>query len=213
MVADRMTKGYVEDQFATGVQHELGMDTPPDVTINGWPFLWQLYQRTFDHVEMTADRATLSDQHRSIRVADLDLDLHTVRASDDFATLTAERLAATGRLTWDELSSLVDGGEVAFAGEGRIKITSTVQVYGQDVDVEASGKPVLNAAEQQLEIHEVTLRVVGMDVPQEITDELLRMQVGEINLTLPMNLRVDALSVVEDGIDLEVSGTEVPLQR
>ncbi|NLT29336.1 MAG: DUF2993 domain-containing protein [Propionibacterium sp.] len=213
IVGDRMARDYVEDEFAAGVRQELGLDVPPEVTINGWPFLWQLWQRSFDHVEMTAPRATLSDQNRSIVVDDLHLNLHAVNASQDFTEIVAERLDATGRLSWQELSTLVQGGQVSQAGPDRIKIRYALEVFGESIDVEASGRPVLDAAAQKLEIEDVTLRVVGMDVPQVITDELMKLRLGEIDLALPMGLRVDALEVADRGIELEVSGTEVPLRR
>ncbi|MGJ3507124.1 LmeA family phospholipid-binding protein [Enemella sp. A6] len=213
VIGDNLTRDYVEEEFATGVQSELGMDVPPEVDIQGWPFLWQLWQRKFDHVQMNAAQATLSDQERSIRVDDLHVDLHGVNASQDYTELVAERLNATGRLSWDELSRLVDGGQVSAAGSDRIKIRYTLEVFGQTIDVEASGKPVLDAEAQKLKIEDVDLRVVGMDVPRAITEELMRLRLGEIDLALPMGLRVDALGVAERGIEVQVSGTEVPLRR
>lgn len=209
IIGDRATKSYVEKRVADTIQQELGTDAPPTVTVAGWPFLWQLWHREFGEATITADEITLSDDSRSVRINDINVDLYRVTTADDFSSAVLGQVDAAGLLTWDELSRQVGSGEVSGAGNGRIEILYTMVIFGQEIDVEASGRPVLDRASQQLLIEDVNLRVVGMDVPQRITEQLLRMRLGEIDLTLPMDLQITSLEVVDRGVAITVTGNNV----
>lgn len=209
IVGDRVAKSYAENRLAETIQRELGADTTPTVSIAGWPFLWHAWHREFDEASISADEFTLSDQTRSIRVSDVQVDLYRVTTSSDFSSAVLGQVDASGLLTWDELSRQVGSGEVSGAGDGRIRILYTMVIFGQEIDVEASGRPVLDRAAQQLRIEDVNLRVVGMDVPQRITEQLMRMRLGEIDLTLPLDLHITSLEVVEEGVAITVNGHDL----
>lgn len=215
VVADGVAEETAEERARTSVQQGLGADVPPQVDIQGRPFLTQALRGDLERVVVHSDRTALSTPRDTLTVQRLDVVADHVRSSDGFTTLTADRLTGSADVGYEEISRLagrpIAPGEDGPAGT-RWVVTVPTQVFGIEVPVSVDGLPVLDGEYgRQLVLSDVRLNVAGYDVPQVVADQVIATAVTPVPLDLPLGLGADALRSTPQGMTLDFSGEDVLL--
>ncbi|SDE47487.1 LmeA family phospholipid-binding protein [Auraticoccus monumenti] len=215
VVGDDVGAETAEERARTSVQQGLGADVPPQLDIQGRPFLTQALRGDLERVVVHSDRTTLSTPRDSITVQRLDVVAEHVRSSDGFVTLTADRLSGSADVDYGEISRLA-GRPIAPGEEGpagtRWRVDVPTQVFGIEVPVSVDGLPVLDGAYgRQLVLSDVRLNVAGYEVPQVVADQVITTAVTPVPLDLPLGLGADSLRSTAQGMTVDFSGEDVLL--
>ena len=211
-VADRLVEDRVEDRIAARLQTELGTPQPPDVDVEGFPFLTQAVDRELRSVHVVA-QDTSAAAPAGLAARRLDVRLEDVTSSSDYATVVAGRLAGTATLDLAALSG-GQGQELRYAGEGRVTTTAQRMLFGRSVAVRVTGRPELDVATQSVTLADVDLVIGGVPVPGPTAQALLRTVVRPIPIRgVPPRVRVTSLVVDDEGARAGLAGDDVVLSR
>ena len=94
LVVDRVAD-YVAEQAAAGeLQRSQGLESKPDVSITGFPFLNQFASGHYEQVIVTADDVRVGAADASLTLAKVRLDFRGVTASRDFTSFRAQTATA-----------------------------------------------------------------------------------------------------------------------
>lgn len=207
--AETMGRRYAEEQIATRVRQQLGLDVVPTATIVGSPFVTQAVQRRFDEVHVTSGAGWLATAGGIVQISSLDLELHGLSLDADLAGAVIDSIDGQVVVPWSGAGDLVDA-DLRFAGRddqgrGRVSISRTLDLQGLQLPITVTGRPDLDA-EQRLVLSEPALAVSGITLPAVLVTDLLSQQLTPVALPLPAGVRIDTLVVDDAGMVLTVSG-------
>jgi hypothetical protein len=172
------------------------------VSIDGFPFLTQLASGDFDEITVDAEDVPVGAAAHLLAIAHLHVVLHGVHVSDSFSRFRADRATATARVGYAQLSKAL-GSRVVYAGNGRVKATSSVTVLGRTVSGSVTARPELHGTSLGFG----DLQGVGSAVAAEAARLLGKVFSIDIPLTgIPFQVRVDSLTAGSGGVDLKLSG-------
>lgn len=186
-VADRAAAHVAESRVASAIQDAENLQTEPDVTIHGVPFLTQLVRGVYGDVGVR-----VTDLSRAgVRFAVIDVRLHEAHVPfgdvirSDVKRIPVDRVDGTALMTYAELDRLVGHGvHYSYAGNGAIRVA-------------AAGGVV--AAETAPHLH-------GRDLT------VLRTAVGSVSVrlpALPFHLALTSVDATADGVRVAVSAQHV----
>jgi len=200
-VADGVLRERTEDRLAAQAEQQIpGLDAPPDVTIEGFPFLLQVARGELDRVRVTADEATVE----GLLLRDVVVHLGDVTTEQPYTARTAEMTALA------PMAGIADavGLDVPLTADGA-DLVATIEVLGLEVEVvlrpEAVGRDV--------RVSLVGLRAAGAEVdPGRIPGVD-----GLDGLTfpvdgLPAGMELTELTVQPDGVLLRAEGADVVVE-
>ncbi|MET7538784.1 DUF2993 domain-containing protein [Streptomyces sp. NPDC005507] len=222
VIADRVAVNYAEGEAADRVRTSEGLASTPDVSIKGFPFLTQAASGTLDDVEIGIKDYDAKSGGESIRIADLNAEMHGVEFNSSFSSATAESATGTARISYAELLKAVrkqDAAQVApgvtaqidrlsYGGGDKVKVgitvhtalgtlhptvLSSIKVTDGKVSARADSLPKVGA----LELAEGRIRAVT-DFQQAIDD-------------LPAGIELDRVEAVKDGVEISVKGSKLDL--
>ncbi|WP_405782241.1 DUF2993 domain-containing protein [Streptomyces sp. NBC_01378] len=222
VIADRVAVNYAEGEAADRVRTSEGLASTPDVSIKGFPFLTQAASGTLDDVEIGIKDYDAKSGGESIRIADLNAEMHGVEFNSSFSSATAESATGTARISYAELLKAVrkqDAAQVApgvtaqidglsYGGGDKVKVgiavhtpvvtlhptvLSSIKVTDGKVSARADSLPKVGA----LELAEGRIRAVT-DFQQAIDD-------------LPAGIELDRVQAVKDGVEISVKGSKLDL--
>ncbi|MGD7708284.1 LmeA family phospholipid-binding protein [Microlunatus sp. Y2014] len=213
VLADTVGRQYAEGEVATRVQTELGLTSPPAVSIGGTSFLVQAASQNFAEVSVTGDRVEMDAAVGRVTLTGVDLTLSDVSSQDWFTTITVGTLHGSGTAPWETVSALA-GTELRHAdpdaqGRGRVVISQNLEFRGLSVPITLTGRPEINAATGQLTLAEPTVAVSGIDLPAELVSDLLTRNLKPIDLELPHGLQVTDVTSTPDGMVLTLAGSDI----
>ena len=222
VAADRIAVHFAENKAADKIRTSEGLDRTPDVSINGFPFLTQVAGGTLDDVEIGIQDFEASSGKDSIRVADLDAEMHGVKFDSSYSSATAATATGTARIDYAELlaaikkagpaqvapgvTAWIDG--LAYGGDHKVKVTvaiktplgtlkptvlSTVDVSGGKLSAHADSLPEAGA----FKLAEDRIRGVT-DFRQALDD-------------LPAGIELDRVRAVQQGMEITVKGSDLDL--
>ena len=208
--------GYAErevERIATSdLQRQLATPEPPTVDIEGSAFLPQVAARSFGSVHVVADQVGARSEQTLI-IAHVDLRLTDVSNQDWFNTMTVSHAEGTARIDYDVLQAMA-GIPLTYVGDGRVEITTTTTVLGQNVNARITGKPRLNVSDQTVTLADPQITVAGVNLPEFTAQALLRAVLKPIPIgSLPMGLTVIAIDPRDDGIHADLVGDNLPITR
>ncbi|WP_394432832.1 LmeA family phospholipid-binding protein [Streptomyces sp. SGAir0957] len=222
VIADRVAVHFAEDKAADKIRTSEGLADNPDVSIKGFPFLTQVVGGTLDDVEIGIKNYDAKSGGDSIRIADLDAEMHGVEFDSSYSSATAESATGTARISYDELLKAVKKGDVAqvapgitaqidglsYGGGDKIKVAvsvktpvgtlhptvlSAVDVADGKVSARADSLPKIGA----FDLAEGRVRAVT-DFQQAIDN-------------LPAGIELDKVQAVKDGVEITVKGSKLKL--
>jgi hypothetical protein len=140
LVADRGGKFALERIAAGEMQKSMDTKGRPDVSLGGFPFLPDLIRQRFSTVTVSMREADVG----RARVARVDAVLHGVTRRS--GGVQAESIKGTGLLTYAAMTQAAREqtslpARVEYGGDGLVKVTAGVVVFGQDLSASASGRP------------------------------------------------------------------------
>ena len=209
-VADRVAVHYADKEVTHLAAEKYGYqnstDGHLDVSIEGFPFLTQVFSQNLDHVELTAEQFTVDTTNNALGgylpVKRLRLDLRGVQVTS-LTARSAEANLATGTLTlsYEALSGVVT--RLAGSG-GPIRISQAPGSTGQAARVKVTGTVggrELNSTGTLLaQGTEISLNLPGAAQPS-----------ATWRVQLPENVGFTAARATSDGEQISMVGHQVNL--
>jgi hypothetical protein len=202
---DRFAQHRAEQKAATALQPRLGTPQPPQVDIEGFPFVTQVASRLIDRIHIVADQiGTTNDA--LLTLAHTDLVLTDVATNDWFKTMNISHAEGTALLDYAKLSSLA-GAPMTYGSDGRVELDIKTTVLGRDVEAVVSGTPRLNAKEQTMTLSDAKIAVAGVNLPEFTSQALLVALLKPIPLKgMPLGMTVTRITAAEDGVHVDLVG-------
>ncbi|WP_413800631.1 DUF2993 domain-containing protein [Streptomyces iranensis] len=208
VAADRIAVYMAESKAADKIKSSQGLTTTPNVSIKGFPFLTQVVGKELDEVDVGVDGLTTdAGDGRSVRVTELDAQLHNVRISGNFSSASADRATGSAHISYADLSQAAGPGiTVAYdpSGTNKVKITGSLLGFS------------LTAHSQVTIVNGNTIRLHAESIPggsiPQWEDKVREKADMERKIEgLPTGMRLDKVDTSKDGIDVSVAGNNVQL--
>ncbi|MGK5531798.1 LmeA family phospholipid-binding protein [Streptomyces sp. URMC 129] len=220
LIADRIALSMAQGEVASQARSSLSLDSEPDVSIKGFPFLTQVLGNHLDRVDLGLDGYEALVDEQTLTLEELDVRLDDVELGDGYSSAVAARAGGEGLISYEELTRAYGellavsgtgfGVEFGHAGEGRLLLTLQASVLGQSLDVgEVAGDVVLENGSIRLEVADEDIPDTGgPEVQAAIREQLdiVRPITG-----LPDGLSLDSLEPTEDGLALTITGRDVDI--
>lgn len=207
-VIDRVAESYAEGAVADRIDAEL--DQRPDVEIGGISFLVQALTGHYGKITVSGDRASRAGIAVTDFRADLegvDLPLKDVLAGDVDEVPTDE-IRGSALVRFDDLAAVaakrVPGITLSAAGKERVRVTGTVTVAGQRLEVSTVSEVAIT--DKKLTVRAVGYEVAGVEAPAAVAEAIgSRLDITVDLPTLPYRLTIDDLTISKDGVRLAAS--------
>ncbi|BEP12791.1 hypothetical protein acdb102_11020 [Acidothermaceae bacterium B102] len=203
IVADRFAARVAGQVVADRIKASQHLTTTPTVKINGFPFLTQLMNGSYDDVDASAADV----RNGNVRATSLTLHLHGVHVTamdvltQSVKTISVDRADGSVLLSYADINALVkaDGVKVTPGKNGVVTVAGSVVVGGQTFKGSGSGSVEATAAGIKVTIS--GLKAAG--VPAAVT-ALLRTKLSFLipNTSLPYGIKVKTVVVSATGVDV-----------
>lgn len=230
VIADRVAVGFAENKAADRIKSTEGLANTPDVSIEGFPFLTQVVGGELDDVkigikdyEASTGGAGSAGGTGTIRIDDLNAEMHGVAFNGDYSSATAGSATGSASIGYAELlktaksqPTQVGPGVTARVvglsdgGNGKIKVAVEVSIGGTKVPQPVSVlSSVTVVGGNTVKVHADSLPKMGVDLAENrvrsITD--FEQKIGE----LPGGIQLDTVQAAANGVDVSVKGSNVKL--
>jgi hypothetical protein len=204
-LGDRYAQHRAEHRVATALGPHLGTPEPPQVDIEGFPFLTQVMVGSVGKIHIVADQLGVSNNAPVILVH-ADLVMTDVATNDWFKTMKITHTEGTALLDYTKLSALA-GAPLTYGSEGRVQIVHKTTVLGREVDAVITGAPRLDVDEQTMTLSDAKISVAGVNLPDFTAQALLAALLKPIPLKgMPIGLTVMSIEAAGDGLHLALTG-------
>lgn len=206
VAADFGARAYAEYRAAGAIATELGLTQTPDVSIEGFPFLWHAVQGSYPEVIVTAsnvDEGVLPGTRARVDLSTVSLPLRDAIVGDT-SHLTAAATALQVLIPLTSLQAALGRTDVTLsaAPNGGLRVGSTVTVAG--VSFPVSGTAQLSVADDTLTLSVDSLSAAGVDLTP-LAEAAASALASGLTTTVPLQ---DLPFTVTSG-DVEVSGSDV----
>ncbi|MFF0724504.1 DUF2993 domain-containing protein [Streptomyces sp. NPDC004134] len=209
VAADRLTVFIAEGKVAEKIQARQGLEGSTEVSINGFPFLTQIYGKHLDDVDVTmtgirADPAAAGTGER-LMISEFSVDLSGVELDGDYGGATAESAEGSAVITYEALSVVagLKGVSFAYGGEGKVKVTASAAALNAPEPAEVLSTVSTEGGDTiRLEADEVP--AAGVPGAEEAVRDAVDLdrRVGG----LPDGVRLEMVTATADGIVVDVTG-------
>ncbi|GGZ09427.1 DUF2993 domain-containing protein [Streptomyces nitrosporeus] len=203
---------YFAESEAEGRVRFAGAETGrTEVSIKGFPFLTQVAGSELGQVDVEVSDIEASAAGRTIRISEIRARLHEVVLGAGYTSATASRATGTAVVSYADLTAVADEGvTVAYGGNGKVKVTGSVEipVLGKTVSRSVLSTVALTGGD--------TVEVRADEVPGEGIpglEDLVRSKTDFERKVggLPEGLRLERIEVAPGGLEISVSGTDIAL--
>lgn len=209
-VLDRVAVAGVQREIAAQAAAKYDLAVPPEVTIEGIPFLTQAIAGRYERVDVAAGRMTVA----GVALSRVDFTLYGVTARLEDLVLNpqrvdmrAERVEGAVVVPVATLNQRAPRGiKVSVAG-GALTVKGEITVLGRQVPAEATMKVDVTEGGLQLVPEKVTLGG-GIAVPEPERFLSYRVPIGK----LPYNLKLTDVQAVPEGLRISGTASNVPLR-
>jgi hypothetical protein len=230
VIADRVAVGFAENKAADRIKSTEGLASTPDVSIEGFPFLTQVVGGELDDVkigikdyEASTSGAGSAGGTGTIRIDDLNAEMHGVAFNGDYSSATANSATGSASIGYAELlktaksqATQVGPGVTARVvglsdgGNGKIKVAVEVSIGGTKVPQPVSVlSSVTVVGGNTVKVHADSLPKLGVDLAENrvraITDFEQKID------KLPGGIQLDTVQAAANGVDISVKGSNVKL--
>lgn len=203
VAADRIALHIAENKAADTLQSSQHLNTKPDVSVAGFPFLTQLIAGEFDEVTISAHDLQVGND--ALTVAAVVVHLHHVTVPHDYSSVRARTADATGTITYAQLSQALHV-PVHDAGNGRLVAHPTVQVNGRSFTGTVSAIPQASAR-RAITFRDPRLQVGATQLPRAAARAVVNVFSRQVSLAgLPFAIRVTGATVAPDGLTISLAG-------
>lgn len=199
LVGDRLSHAYAEDTIASKIQQRGFGVVKPDVTIDGFPFLTQVAARHFPRGHLIAH-----DIHEGpLTIAGISGDARDVRIRSGFRKGTIGTVDGTATIGFGDLTRAAGRSGLRLYAAGPDTVTMQVTVG------KLSGTATAQVTQVGGGIRVHTVSVEGFPVTA-LGDKLdFTVPIPP----LPLDLMVRSLSVTSRGVELGITGANIPFGR
>jgi hypothetical protein len=206
VAADFAGRAYAENRAAGAVQSELGLTTPPDVSIEGFPFLWHAVRGSYPEVIITAsdvDESALPGTRAQVDLTTVTLPLRDALAGDT-SNLTAQATALQVVIPLSSLQAALPRQDVTLAAgpNGTLQVSGTVAVAG--VNIPVTGTATLSVANDTLTLSVDSLSAAGIDLTP-LAERAASALASGLTTTVPLT----GLPFTVTSGDVQVAGGDV----
>ncbi|GAA1350954.1 LmeA family phospholipid-binding protein [Streptomyces beijiangensis] len=222
VAVDRIAVNVAENKAADKIRSSQGLNSTPDVSIKGFPFLTQVASSELDEVDVKLAGITATAQGRSIQLTEVRAELKNVKINSSFSSAVAASATGSARVSYADLTkSAPKGATVSYAGaeraaKGQVKVTGSIAdlLTGAGISVPESLKalPPLSTYSTVSLVGGDQVRLHAESLPPLVEDSLRK--VVDYNLKidgLPSSIKLDKTAAAEDGIEFSGTGTNVDL--
>ncbi|WP_103510955.1 DUF2993 domain-containing protein [Streptomyces sp. SM13] len=209
IAVDRAAVWFAESEAEDRVTISGGGPATTEISIKGFPFLTQLAGSQLDRVDVSLTGMETSAAGRAMRVSEVRAELHDVKLGSGYRSATAARATGTALVSYEDLTAAAsDGVVVEYGGNGKAKVTGTVEVLGRPIS-----RSVLSTV-ARVDGHTIKMhadKVPGEGLPG--VEELIRKKTdfeGDVD-GLPKGLELHQVKVTEKGLEISVTGSDVAL--
>jgi hypothetical protein len=142
VVLDRVAVGAADNAVAARIQTQQNLQSRPDVSIRGFPFLTQAIGGTYDDVTLTVHhyrRAAIAVDTITVDLRGVHVPLHAV-LSQHVSSVPVDSASAKVLLSYADLNDYLrdKGITVASVGGTRVRVSGSVTVAGQKVTADGT---------------------------------------------------------------------------
>jgi len=215
LAADFGTRAYAESRTAEAVQAELGLSAAPDVSIEGFPFLYHAVRGQYPQVIITAsniDNALLPGIRATLTLSQVTLPPRDA-LSGNTSQLAAQATMLQVLVTLSSLSAALGQPNLTLsaAPDGSLAVATSVSVFGQQIPL--TGTATITVADDTLTISVGTLTAAGIDLTSAVTAAANSLA-GGLSRSFPLSglpFSVTAADVSVVGGDVVLSATSGPV--
>lgn len=207
VAVDRAAVYFVESEAEGRVAVTGATIGSTDISIKGFPFLTQVAGSQLDEVDVEISGIETDADGRRIRISRMNAALYEVKLADGYSSATAARATGTAVISYEDLTKAAgDGVVVGYGGNGKVKVTGSVDILGRPLS-----RSVLSTV-TLIDGHTIKVhadKVPGEDIPgleglvRQKTD--FEREVGG----LPSGLKLRRIQPTADGLEISVTGTDV----
>lgn len=206
IAADFGARAYAEYRTAEAVRTELGLTQNPDVSIEGFPFLWHAVQGSYPAVILTATNV----DERLLPGTTVRVDLNTVTLplgdalKGDTSHLAAESTQLQVLIPLSSLQAALPRPDVTLSAgpDGTLQANASVTVLG--VTIPLTGAAKLSVADDQLTLTVDNLSAAGIDLTPAAQQAAAALSTG-LTTTIPLA----GLPFTVTSGDVQTTGTDV----
>jgi hypothetical protein len=168
VAADFGARAYAEYRAASAIQAELGLTQSPDVSIEGFPFLWHAVQGSYPQVIISAgnvDQGRLPGSQARVALTTVAMPL-TDAVAGDTSHLTAQATNLQVVIPISSLQAALPRQDVTLSAgpNGTLQASTVLSVAG--VTIPLTGSASLSVADDQLTLSVDNLSAAGIDLTQ-----------------------------------------------
>lgn len=206
VAADFGARAYAEYRAASAVQTELGLPEPPDVSIEGFPFLWHAVQGSYPEVIINAGEVgagRLPGTQARVTLTTVALPLRDAMAGDT-SNLTAQATNLQVTIPIASVQAALPRPDVTLSAgpNGTLQASTSLTVAG--VTIPLTGSATLSVADDQLTLTVDNLSAAGMDLTRAAQQAAAAVSSG-LTTSIPL---VGLPFTVTSGT-VQTSGTDV----
>lgn len=200
---------YATAQVEKAIAAELDLPTEPDVSVSGFPFLYQAFRGDYGTITIATSSLALGEVDNvsaTITLSDVKIPFSDA-VSGNTDNFTAARADLRASIPTTSLAAAAGQPDLTIAAgpSGTLLLKTQAQILDQTVPVSATADAII--ADGQLK---VTISGLTSDIalPQEIADQLTQ----QLSLNIPLSGLPVALSaggIQVDGPNVLVTGTAV----
>ncbi|MET4644740.1 hypothetical protein ABID95_004489 [Streptomyces atratus] len=209
IVVDRAAVYFAESEAEGRVEISGSTIGSTDISIKGFPFLTQVAGSSLHEVDIELTGIETDAAGRRIRISEMNAELHDVTLADGFSSATAARATGTATVSYEDLTHAADDGVVVqYGGNGKVKVTGAVEILGRTLKRSVTSTVTL--------VDGHTIRVHADKVPGEGIpglEGLVRRKTDferEIG-ALPNGLKLQRIEPTKKGLEISVTGSDIPL--
>ncbi|MCA1222532.1 LmeA family phospholipid-binding protein [Streptomyces sp. 8L] len=229
VAADRIALHFAEGKVADRLQSSENLDSKPDVSVKGFPFLTQVAGKSLDEVDVGLGRLTATANGQAVHITQVKAVLKNVRIDSSFSSATAGTAEGSARVSYADLAAAVPkGATVSYAGperaaKGQVKVVAkATQVMKAEHIPDPSGLVERLLAGKTLTAYgTVTMKgdvlkldfddVSGLPVPG-LADQIKGLINSDLKIDgLPSTVTLSKVTASQDGLRFSGTGTNVAL--
>ncbi|WP_329456586.1 LmeA family phospholipid-binding protein [Streptomyces sp. NBC_01497] len=229
VAADRLALHFAEGKVADRIQSSEGLDSKPDVSVKGFPFLTQVAGKSLDEVDVGLGHLTATANGHAVQVTQVKAVLKNVRIDSSFSSATAGTAEGSARISYADLATAVPkGATVSYAGperaaKGQVKVVAKAtdvleaenipdpsglvkQLLG-DKTLTAYGTVTMKGDDLRLHFDDVS----GLPVPG-LADQIKGLINSDMKIDgLPSSVTLSKVTASQEGLQFTGTGTDVSL--
>lgn len=224
VIVDRVGHARAQRAVADRIAAELAANgvhaPPPDVVIDGTPFLDQVVSGWYERVTVRLREATTAGVALTkiqLTATGVEAELGTLLSGE--GTVVADRVAGSARMGYAAASGLatLEGLEVFDGGDGLLGIRLRREVLGEPVFFVGTAELAVRSGVVRLHIQEMEVEEDALlPFAGQVADQYAQQYAQELSLRLrlpplPFGLAIDTVTVQPYGLAITVSATDVTL--